>query len=51
MAGWGGWPGVPGLTPDGELALSLAGQYRYPVTYLPLLRQVPELLFGDPASR
>jgi hypothetical protein len=39
---------APGLTPDGELALSLARQYRYPVTYLPLLRQVPELLFGEP---
>ncbi|HEY2287446.1 MAG TPA: hypothetical protein VGH88_17040, partial [Streptosporangiaceae bacterium] len=38
----------PGLTHDGELALSLARQYRYPVTYLPLLRQVPELLFGEP---
>jgi SAM-dependent methyltransferase len=39
---------APGLTPDGELALTLARQYRYPVTYLPLLRQVPELLFGEP---
>jgi hypothetical protein len=50
--GWahpGETPGEkPGLTPDGELALSLARQYRYPVTYLPLLRQVPELLFGEP---
>ena len=41
---------APGLTPDGELALSLARQYRYPVTYLPLLRQVPELLFGEPGE-
>jgi hypothetical protein len=39
---------APGLTSDGELALSLASQYRYPMTYLPLLRQVPELLFGEP---
>ena len=38
----------PWLTPDGEIALALAGQYRYPVTYLPLLRQVPDLLFGAP---
>ena len=47
-----GWarPGgkAPELTPDGELALSLARQYRYPVTYLPLLQQVPDLLFGEP---
>jgi hypothetical protein len=53
LPGWarpvGKAPGeAPGLTPDGELALSLARQYRYPVTYLPLLRQVPELLFGEP---
>jgi hypothetical protein len=41
---------APGLTPDGELALSLARQYRYPVAYLPLLRQVPELLFGEPGE-
>jgi hypothetical protein len=41
---------APALTPDGELALSLARQYRYPVTYLPLLRQVPELLFGEPGQ-
>jgi hypothetical protein len=48
LPGWARAAGeAPGLTPDGELALSLARQYRYPVTYLPLLRQVPELLFGD----
>ena len=41
---------VPELTPDGEIAMSLARQYRYPVTYLPLLRQVPELIFGEPAK-
>ena len=41
---------TPGLTPDGEVALSLARQYRYPVTYLPLLCQVPELLFGEPGK-
>ena len=41
---------VPELTPDGEIAVSLARQYRYPVTYLPLLRQVPELIFGEPAK-
>jgi SAM-dependent methyltransferase len=49
LAGWARADGE-GLTPDGELALSLARQYRYPVTYLPLLRQVPELLFGDPGQ-
>jgi SAM-dependent methyltransferase len=41
---------VPELTQDGEIAMSLARQYRYPVTYLPLLRQVPELIFGEPAK-
>jgi hypothetical protein len=41
---------VPELTPDGEIAISLARQYRYPVMYLPLLRQVPELIFGEPAK-
>jgi hypothetical protein len=51
LPGWARAAGeAPGLTPDGELALSLARQYRYPVTYLPLLRQVPELLFGDPGK-
>ncbi len=49
LPGWARADGA-GLTPDGELALSLARQYRYPVTYLPLLRQVPELLFGDPGQ-
>jgi SAM-dependent methyltransferase len=50
-AGWARLDGeVPGLTPDGEIAVSLARQYRYPVTYLPLLRQVPELIFGEPAK-
>ncbi len=47
-AGWARPEG--GLTPDGEIALSLARQYRYPVMYLPLLRQVPELLFGEPGK-
>ena len=41
---------VPELTPDGEIAISLARQYRYPVMYLPLLSQVPELIFGEPAE-
>jgi SAM-dependent methyltransferase len=50
-AGWARLDGkVPGLTPDGEIAVSLARQYRYPVMYLPLLRQVPELIFGEPAK-
>jgi SAM-dependent methyltransferase len=38
-----------GLTPAGEIAVRLARQYRYPMVYLPLLRSVPELIFGDPA--
>jgi hypothetical protein len=51
VAGWARLDGeVPELTPDGEIAVSLARQYRYPVTYLPLLRQVPELIFGEPAK-
>src|SRR6266704_2349347 len=50
-AGWARLDGkVPGLTPDGEIAVSLARQYRYPVMYLPLLRQVPELIFGEPSK-
>jgi SAM-dependent methyltransferase len=50
-AGWARRDGeAPGLTPDGEIALSLARQYRYPVMYLPLLRQVPELIFGEPGK-
>jgi SAM-dependent methyltransferase len=49
VAGWARLDGeVPELTPDGEIALSLARQYRYPVMYLPLLRLVPELIFGEP---
>jgi len=51
VAGWARLDGqVPELTPDGEIAVSLARQYRYPVMYLPLLRQVPELIFGEPAK-
>jgi hypothetical protein len=50
-AGWARLDGkVPELTPDGEIAFSLARQYRYPVMYLPLLRQVPELIFGEPGK-
>ncbi len=49
VGGWARLDGeVPELTPDGEIAVSLARQYRYPVMYLPLLRQVPELIFGEP---
>ena len=32
------------------MAVALARQYRYPMIYLPLLRSVPELIFGDPPS-
>ncbi|HEY3953813.1 MAG TPA: class I SAM-dependent methyltransferase [Streptosporangiaceae bacterium] len=49
---WQGWAQTSGdtawLTPEGELAVSFARQYRYPLVYLPLLRRVPELIFGDP---
>jgi SAM-dependent methyltransferase len=49
VAGWARLDAdVPELTPDGEIAVSLARQYRYPVMYLPLLRRVPELIFGEP---
>jgi SAM-dependent methyltransferase len=50
---WQGWAQTSGdtawLTPEGELAVSFARQYQYPLVYLPLLRRVPELIFGDPA--
>jgi hypothetical protein len=35
------------LTAAGRLAVAMARQYRYPMVYLPLLRSVPELIFGD----
>jgi hypothetical protein len=38
------------LTAAGEVAVALARQYRYPMVYLPLLRSVPELIFGDPPA-
>jgi hypothetical protein len=48
-----GWVRADGgavrLTAAGEMAVALARQYRYPMVYLPLLRSVPELIFGDPA--
>lgn len=40
-----GWHG----TPEGKIAATMARQYRYPIVYLPLLRSVPELIFGDPS--
>lgn len=46
-----GWvrPGDEGLlTEEGLIAARYAPQYWYPVGYLPLLAQVPELLFGEP---
>ena len=49
-----GWVRTDGdavrLTAAGQMAVTLARQYRYPMVYLPLLRSVPELIFGDPAS-
>src|SRR5262249_7449955 len=41
-----GWVRDGRFTPAGETALTLAKQYRYPMVYLPLLRSVPELIFG-----
>lgn len=35
------------LTPAGQAAVDCAPQYWHPVCYLPLLRHVPALLFGD----
>jgi hypothetical protein len=47
-----GWAATEGpgarLTPAGAVATTFARQYWHPVSYLPTLRQVPELLFGDP---
>jgi hypothetical protein len=47
-----GWAEVTGevarLTPDGEVAVALAVQYRYPMVYLPLLRRARDLIFGEP---
>jgi hypothetical protein len=34
----------------GHIALAQAGSYHYPVTYLPTLARVDELLFGDPLA-
>jgi|GEM_PF-4984255 hypothetical protein len=46
-----GWVRLAGdrasLTAEGEVAVAMARQYRYPMVYLPLLRRVPALLFGD----
>lgn len=50
---WQGWAQTSGdtawLTPEGELAVSFARQYQYPLVYLSLLRRVPELIFGNSA--
>jgi hypothetical protein len=42
--------GADRLTAAGEMAVMLARQYRYPMVYLPLLRSVPGLIFGDPPA-
>lgn len=45
------WVDESGTFSDkGRIALSQAGAYHYPVTYLPTLTRVEELLFGDPAG-
>ncbi|MFF2516901.1 hypothetical protein [Streptomyces sp. NPDC058086] len=38
------------LTPLGAVAAAYARQYWHPVSYLPALRNVDHLLFGDPAA-
>ncbi len=49
-----GWAAIDGekarLTPAGLLAAACARQYWYPVSYLPMIRRVPQLLFGDAAA-
>lgn len=40
--------GTARLTPAGAIAAACASQYWHPVCYLPTLRRVPALLFGDP---
>jgi hypothetical protein len=42
--------GADRLTAAGEMAVVLARQYRYPMVYLPLLRSVPGLIFGNPPA-
>ena len=42
--------GAARFTAAGEMAVAMARQYRYPMVYLPLLRSVPELIFGDPPA-
>jgi hypothetical protein len=48
--GWLEQAPVPRLTPAGRLAVLMAPQYRYPLSYLPLLAGVETLLFGDPVA-
>jgi hypothetical protein len=38
------------LTPAGIIAAACAPQYWHPVCYVPLLRRVPELIFGVPGA-
>lgn len=38
------------LTEAGRLALSFAAQYFYPVSYLPMLAAVPDMLSGSPSN-
>ncbi len=48
--GWLERAPIPRLTPAGRLAVLMAPQYRYPLSYLPLLADVETLLFGDPVA-
>ncbi|GHE12101.1 AprA-related methyltransferase [Streptomyces alanosinicus] len=42
--------GVARVTPLGAVAAAYARQYWHPVSYLPTLRNVENLLFGDPST-
>lgn len=49
---WLGWvdgpAAAPQLTTEGRMAAAFSGQFRYPLSYLPMLTRMDSLLFGDP---
>ena len=49
--GWIDGPATaPALTIEGRMASVFAGQLRYPLSYLPMLARMDDLLFGDPRA-
>ena len=49
--GWvSGAPESPILTIEGRMAAAFAGQMRYPLSYLPMLQSIENLLFGTPKA-